>query len=363
MPITRSAKAVSGVVTAYAGLDALPADAAPLFEQGAHASLFATRAWYGTVVAHAMPDRTVPCFALWRDQAAPLALFPLRRGNSDALDSLTTPYTCIYAPLLAAGIASDALRRAGRAFGRFCRPAGVVRLDALDADDPSLASLLGGVREVGMAVRRFDHFGNWHEPVVGRSWTAYLEARPGALRETVRRKLGRAERDPAVAIKLVTAPDAVEPGIAAFEAVYRRSWKEPEPFPDFNAALIRATAALGVLRLGILTVDGTPAAAQLWTVENGRASVLKLAHDEAFKRHSPGTVLTAWMLRRLLDEELVGEIDFGRGDDPYKQQWTSRRRQRIGVLLMNPRHQRGLAALARHEAGRARRHVRALLGR
>jgi CelD/BcsL family acetyltransferase involved in cellulose biosynthesis len=65
--------------------------------------------------------------------------------------------------------------------------------------------------------------------------------------------------------------------------VYRRSWKEPEPFPDFNAALMRALAPLGMLRLGVLHVGETAAAAQLWVVEKHRATVLKLAHDEAFK--------------------------------------------------------------------------------
>ena len=60
--------------------------------------------------------------------------------------------------------------------------------------------------------------------------------------------------------------------------------------------------------------------------------MLKLAHDEAFKAHSPGTVLTALMLRHLLDQEHVARIDFGRGDDAYKQGWAvERRQQRIGV--------------------------------
>jgi hypothetical protein len=204
-------------------------------------------------------------------------------------------------------------------------------------------------------VQRFDHFGNWHEPVAGRSWRAYLDTRPGALRETVRRKLGKAERDPQTRIEIVAGPDDLEDGIAAFESVYRRSWKEPEPFPEFNAGLMRRTARLGLLRLGILRIGGEPVAVQLWVVDNGRATVLKLAHDEAFKPASPGTVLTAAMLRRLLDDERVTEIDFGRGDDPYKRQWASERRQRIGLLLINPLRARGLATLGRQAAGRGRR--------
>ena len=87
--------------------------------------------------------------------------------------------------------------------------------------------------------------------------------------------------------------------------------------------------------------------------------MLKLAHDEAFKAASPGTVLTALMLRRLLDEEQVPEIDFGRGDDAYKPAWAAQRRQRIGLMLANPLHPRGLAFLGRHALGRARAALRA----
>jgi CelD/BcsL family acetyltransferase involved in cellulose biosynthesis len=93
-------------------------------------------------------------------------------------------------------------------------------------------------------------------------------------------------------------------------------------------------------------------------VERDRATVLKLAHDEALKAVSPGTVLTALILRRLLDEEHVAEIDFGRGDDPYKAGWAGVRRQRIGLVLANPRHPRGIAFLGRHAMGRARAMLR-----
>ncbi len=109
-----------------------------------------------------------------------------------------------------------------------------------------------------------------------------------------------------------------------------------------------------MLRFGLWSIGGQPVAVQIWVVTAGRATVLKLAHDEAFKAHSPGTVLTALMLRHLLDQEHVTEIDFGRGDDAYKKDWAAQRRQRIGLLLVNPWRPSGMAALLRHAAGRAR---------
>ena len=80
-------------------------------------------------------------------------------------------------------------------------------------------------------------------------------------------------------------------------------------------------------------------------VAGGTATVLKLAHDEAARARSPGTVLTALMIRALLERDGVAELDFGRGDDAYKSLWAGRRRQRIGVLLVNPRRPLGLLAL------------------
>ena len=191
----------------------------------------------------------------------------------------------------------------------------------------------------------------------GQSWATYLADRPGTLRETIRRKLRREHR-----FELITGGDRLEAGIAEFETVYRRSWKEPEPFPDFNAALMRAVAPLGMLRLGVLHIGETAAAAQLWVVESDRATVLKLAHDEAFKAASPGTVLTALMLQRLIDEEHVPEIDFGRGDDGYKSAWARQRRQRIGLVLANQLHPRGMAFLGRHAMGRVRAALRRASG-
>jgi CelD/BcsL family acetyltransferase involved in cellulose biosynthesis len=151
---------------------------------------------------------------------------------------------------------------------------------------------------------------------------------------------------------LLTRVDQMNQAAEAFELVYRRSWKNAEPYPDFNVALMRAMAERGWLRLGVWSIETEPVAVQFWAVHAGQAIVLKLAHDEAFKTHSPGTVLTAIMIRHLLDNEHVAQIDLGRGDDTYKQGWAVERRQRIGVLLINPRRPAGLIALLRHASGR-----------
>ena len=343
----------------FASPDALPADTDGLFATSP--GLFHSRAWWRTVAAFGMPQHAKPCFLLARTDDTPAALFALRRPDSGgALASLTTPYTCEYTPLLAPGLSAVAQAEIFAAVARFCRGWATTRLDALPEDWPALPACLDGARAAGLSVVRFAHFGNWREDVRGLDWQGYLARRPGALRETIRRKLRRGAQRQDATFTIITRPMDLQAGIDAFEQVYARSWKDPEPFPDFNAGLMRETAEAGLLRLGIWHIGGTPVAAQLWILESGTATVLKLAHDEAFQANSPGTVLTALMLRTLLDGAQVEAIDFGRGDDAYKQGWASQRRQRIGVVLINPRRPAGLAFLARHKLGRVRGLLQAL---
>ena len=66
------------------------------------------------------------------------------------------------------------------------------------------------------------------------------------------------------------------------------------------------------------------------------------------------------MIEAILSEGGIERLDFGRGDDPYKQLWASRRAQRIGVVLACPWRPAGAAALARHAAGVVRRAYRGL---
>jgi len=123
-------------------------------------------------------------------------------------------------------------------------------------------------------------------------------------------------------------------------------------------------AAEGYLRLGILSHEGAPIAAQIWVVYAGVATVLKLAHVEAQKSRSPGTVLTALMLENLLSRPVaVREIDFGRGDDGYKSAWAGQCRERYGIILADPWRLAGAAEIARHWLGRWRRGLAAVVAK
>jgi hypothetical protein len=337
-------------VETFSEFGALPRDALALMDSSRE--FFASRPWWCVTAEHAIPAGGRTCFVLVRVRGQAAVLCPLLMAADGTVSGLVSPYTCVFFPLVSPGLADDAVFAA---LGRLFRDWPAVRFDAMPADWPWLQTLTRSNCKAGLVPLHFDSFGNWYEHT-GGCWDAYLAARPGKLRETIRRKLRRAEQSGAV-FSVDDAMDGIETGIARYEVVYARSWKEPEPFPTFNPALMRAAAAEGLLRLGLLEISGTPVAAQFWVVHQGTATVLKLAHDEAFKAASPGTVLTALMIRRLMQVDGVTRLDFGRGDDPYKQGWARERRQRIGVVFANPRRAAGLALIARHAAGNVRRRL------
>jgi hypothetical protein len=339
-------------------VDALGPEWDALFESGPDVQT--SRAWFRASAASALPAGAASRFVAIADANGPAGLIAMQEGPGGYWGSLTTPYTCLFQPLLRAGADAGAV---GAAFGRLARRWPTTRLEALDPDWSDLPAFRAGLSRAGLVCGTFAHFGNWHEAIRGGSWDAYLAARPGDLRETIRRKTRAVGRDPALRLELVRDPAAFGPALAAYEAVYARSWKEKEPYPEFNRALFAALGATGTLRLAVMWSGERPIAAQYWTVLRGRATVLKLAHDDGARAVSPGTVLTAHVIRGLIEQDGVRELDFGRGDDVYKRSWAARRRERIGLVAFNPLRVGGAAGLARHAAGHVFRTARTLLGR
>jgi hypothetical protein len=164
----------------------------------------------------------------------------------------------------------------------------------------------------------------------GRDFDAYWAERPGALRETVRHKGAKG----IVSLRIETTFS--EADWDAYEAIYARSWKPEEGNPAFLRAFALAESAAGALRMGIGEIDGVPVAAQFWTVEGGTAWIHKLAHDEASRKHSPGTLLSAALFRHVIDLDHVDTVDFGTGDNPYKRDWMEASRPRYALAFYRP---------------------------
>lgn len=223
---------------------------------------------------------------------------------------------------------------------RQCNDAFAVRVQPMDPASAAYGTLRTALRRDQWSVREFFCFGNWFLPNNYASYRDYINSRPAALKNTIKRRSKRLFAEGGE-VCILESPEGVAGSFGEFERIYRNSWKPRESHPGFVRDLAETMAERGATRLGLLCVKGTVAAAQLWFVSGGVAYIYKLAHDEAFERYSPGTVLTAEMFRRVIDHEGVDEIDFLMGDDAYKSLWMSHRRERWGIKAYNSRCVRG----------------------
>ncbi|MEJ2457170.1 MAG: GNAT family N-acetyltransferase [Novosphingobium sp.] len=251
-----------------------------------------------------------------------IAVLPLT-AQSGHLMAPSNWYTFRFRPIvsgdaaLLTALARDLAHRAHR-----------VTLSGVPDEDGSAGLLEAAFRAAGWLVLREACDTNHILPVEGRDYETYIAGRPGKLRTTLKRKSGKVET------QVLTRFD--EGVWAAYEAIYAESWKPEEGSPDFLRAFARAEGSAGRLRLGVAQAGGEAVAAQMWTVEGGTAFIHKLAHREAARPFSPGSVLTAALLRHAIDTDAVDLVDFGTGDDPYKRDWMDEVRPRFRLDMFRP---------------------------
>lgn len=311
-------------------------------------SLFRSLAWFENLCEHGLEEvRKLDTLLLAADQTGCLPLL----DDGSSLSSLSNYYSSLYGAI---GALPQTLLASLRANKR-------VRVDLhpLDPCTAEFQQLKQVLTEAGYWVDDYFCFGNWTLDVAGRSYADYLAERPSQLRNNLQRGQGKLDKAGPWHIHIQQADDAaLETAIAAFETVYAKSWKQPEPQPEFIPNLCRTAAREGWLRLGVLYLNESPLAAQLWLTHGGVASIYKLAYDEEATRYSAGTVLTAAMFKQALDVDRVAEVDYLNGDEPYKQDWMSHRRERHGIIAFDLSQWGGLKAALRHWAGRALRPLR-----
>lgn len=256
------------------------------------------------------------------------AVLPLRQ-EPGRLEALANWYTFRWRPLFTLGADAPALLAA---LARDLRHRAVrIVLAGVPDDDGAIgsATLLGrAFASAGWLVLRRPCDTNHILRVQGRSFERYLRTRPGALRTTLNRKQSR------VSTEVLATFDAA--AWDAYEEIYRASWKPAEGSPAFLRAFAIEEGTAGRLRLGIARIDGQPVAAQMWTVEGETAFIHKLAHRQDARALSPGTVLTAALMRHVIDTDRVALVDFGTGDDPYKRDWMEDTRTRHRLELLRP---------------------------
>ena len=347
----------------YSNFETMPPYFDKLFEQSATESFYLTRGWFENLAHETMDDSAqLRLIGVETDGPDPTAIAlvvgchrerDVNAGNARTFRGLSNYYSMLFAPLVTRSVnEAQILALLFKAIRDLEPRYDVLRFQALDPGSPVYHALQAALREAGFMVRPFFHFGNRYENTAGISSQAYFERRPAALRTIIRRKGEKLERAGRARFELITSSPELERGMADYERIYAASWKAPEPYPQFIRRLVQFCASNDALRLGLFYLDGKPAAAQIWIVWHGVVTIYKLVHDQCFKQLSVGTILTARMMERMIDVDDVVEVDFGSGDDPFKKDWMSQRRERWGVVAFNPRTVRGAIGALRNLVGR-----------
>lgn len=306
--------------------------------------------WFALLAKTAMPPGTqfalLPCGSAW----LPMMRSP---GATGRIEGLSNFYTPLYGLINGDSVDEVLLQQHFKAL-RKVSGVSELRFAPMDPQGGDFHALTSGLKSAGWWVSDYFCFGNWYHPVAGDRWVDYLAKRPGRVRTT----LARAERRLAKVgfdIEIVSeSGERLEKAIDEFVAVYGTSWKEPEPYPEFIPGLCRMAADQGYLRLGVLSTKQQAIATQLWLIANGTAYIVKLAYDPRFANFSPGSLLTAAMFRSAIDDDQVSCIDYLIGDDSYKTEWMTLRRERRGIVAYNPGTSRGWIQAIRHFGGKLR---------
>ena len=319
-------------VRLFDDLDAAAKDAGAALTREAQPRLFDRLDWFRLVQEHT-PEGD-PLVIRVRNGVARCWLFLSVRGHR--ADSLSNWYSLRFGAVVEAPGGGKA--PVGQ-FSRGLRQAGIshVFLEPLAADDPIPTEL----RRKGWAVRRSQVNVSWRIDTKGMSFEDYWGSRPSRLRNTIRRRTRKADLD------IVVHDRFDEQAWADYVSVYEASWKPTEGSSELIRRVAEQEGAARTLRLGLAYKDGHPVAAQLWLVENGAASIHKLAYRSDARHLSPGTILSMEMFRRALDVDKVGMIDFGMGNDAYKAEWMTHSVPLYAVSAYDLLSPRGWAGILR----------------
>ena len=266
----------------------------------------------------------------------PLILTRHHKLRFRKLHSMANFYTTVFEPLL-----SDDVNQAAAAEAiATCLASEFKAIPLCEIEplrDPGFMDQIAAshARLSGQQVGRYVKHLNRYEPVDGDTYESYLARRPGKLRSTIKRKKKQLEKSTDGKITIYETAEDVAREYPKFRNVYAQSWKGEESYPDFIGVVLSDLAGAGKAKLGILSIENQPAAAQIWFRLGSTWGVFKLAYQPQYKQFSVGTLLTAAMIESFFVGEPVSAIDFFSGDDGYKKDWVGECREHFGLEFIH----------------------------
>ncbi len=280
----------------------------------------------------------LPLFEEERLGARTLSLIGSAGGGGDYLDVLAD---------------DDRMRQVLFDEARALRP-DRIELDDLDSASPTIPFLRRALSDRRSALAIVDRYLCPFLPI-RTDFVSYL--RTMGRRENLRRREKWLAAQPGYRIEVATDARAVPAFLARFHRLHRARWDEAggtQAFADgrlvrFHARIAERFADEGRLRLWTLWVAGEAVAVAYTFDDAGRSLYYQSGFLPAWGAKSAGLVLLAKVVEDAFRRGMR-EIDFLRGSESYKREWTREARRTVSVTW---------TLSARGALGRARGRVRA----
>lgn len=208
-------------------------------------------------------------------------------------------------------------------------------------------SLIKASESLKLRSKTFWRFNNWFN-YPPHNFEEYVATLPSRLTNTIKRKTRKLTKQHKWKIEIYSHETDLSIPFEHFKQIYNVSWKHQEFSYDFILEVCVNAAQKNKLRLALMYVDERPVAAQIWFVHATKASIFKLAYDPEFQNFSVGSILSYALFEHVIEQDKVTEIDYGMGDEPYKSEWMTDKRPRVGLVIFNLKTLKGFLGWLRH---------------
>jgi CelD/BcsL family acetyltransferase involved in cellulose biosynthesis len=177
----------------------------------------------------------------------------------------------------------------------------------------------------------------------GHSWESYLATLGPQIRKGINRCMRNLPRDFEFVVDCVRTPDRAQQAVATLINLHQKRWsdrRKSEAFQNesviaFHQEFAHGAAERGWLRLLVMSLNGTPAAA-LYGLRYGPTFYFyQSGFDPAFSKQSVGVATMALAVKNAIDEGAL-EYDFLHGDEEYKFHWARETRDLNRIELHAP---------------------------
>ena len=342
---------------AYSSIKDLTESAAELVNQYAADNIFFSSDWFALFETHVGCTLGEVQYAVLYDGDIAVTVLPLLLEKKALgyvkVGSLTNYYSPYYSIFTRGEYDRDALIR--ETVGRYLEKVGhwtAIDLYPILETDMLTSSLRDKFRYNSYLYYKYH---NWVVNV--GDYESYFAARPSRLKNTLKRKRKKLQKDPQFKIEYVQNGELNDKYIGDFFAVYAHSWKKQEPYERFLTAFFKQANEKGLLRMGVIYHQDRPVAVQVWFVDKHSAKIFKLAYDEEYSEFSVGTLLTDHIIRSVIENDKVTMIDYLTGNDNYKKEWMTHSRKLLGVVVLNTHSLMGLLMLSKSTLGRVFKYI------